>query len=223
MSIHQYTLSNERLIPLTKKVTIILTLAVFLIGGYYIGNFILNKALTNKVENILKNENIQKEIDKLVESNDLEKELSHLLPEDILKGDTNKEDKVDSPNNKNLKSSQETQITPVSSTGNEQKNNAVEGKTNPEPQETPQEKVEPTNPETEQPQFATKNEAIEFVRSKFTSKEIAELYKIYSEALKDGLTAEEKKALKEIAYKEAFKKFTPQEIEAVKKIIFGES
>ena len=204
-----------------KKLVVILF--VLLIGGYFVGNQILNSILANKVESALQSDTIQKEIDKLTQSTDIEKELSNFNPEELIQDDeltqtsnqmkilpnkilTKKNLNISKPKEKSNIAPSEPQVT--------------------QPPSNTEEKVVPENQIKEPPQdslqFATKNEAIEFVRKRFTSKEIAALYKIYTEAVKDGLTPEEKAALKEKAYEEAFKKFTPQEIAAVKKIILGE-
>lgn len=207
-----------------KKLVVILF--VLLIGGYFVGNQILNSILANKVESALQSDTIQKEIDKLTQSTDIEKELSNFNPEELIQDDELTQDikpNEDTPK-QNTPTKKESQ--PPASKPKEKSNIAPSEPQVTQPPSNTEEKVVPENQIKEPPQdslqFATKNEAIEFVRKRFTSKEIAALYKIYTEAVKDGLTPEEKAALKEKAYEEAFKKFTPQEIAAVKKIILGE-
>lgn len=211
---------------MNKKVFLLLSLVVVLVGGYFIGNYTFNKILVNKVENVLKSDKLQKEIDKLTQSDNIEKELSFINTEDKPKEIETKEDPPKENNaieetlvakdKKEPESPIVHKATPAPTAQTEPKAAVVE-------EDIKEETEQKNDAESEQIEFATKNEAIEFVKNRFTPQEIAELYKIYSEAVKDGLTAEEKKALKEKAYEEAIKKFTPQEIAALKKIILGES
>lgn len=181
-----------------RSIIIISTILIVLIGGYHLGNYAINRLLLGKVEDVLKNDNLEKEIDKLLNPDELDENLAELLPQE--------KPGEKAPSKPKVQHDEKTDTHP-----------GVDDTDQETPREEPPEEIAKPEPEPDRLEFKTKNDAIEFVRDRFSAKEVKELYKIYNEIQTEGLTSEVRSQLKA----EALKKFTPEEIEAVKKIILG--